>query len=54
MHTLSPITRNMTTMGNWNYYDALRSEKRGPKLEATHLEKAKELYTKERRSWWKV
>ncbi|KAK9112508.1 hypothetical protein Scep_020027 [Stephania cephalantha] len=25
--------------GNWNYYDALRSEKRGPKLEATHLEK---------------
>ncbi|KAK9150571.1 hypothetical protein Syun_008880 [Stephania yunnanensis] len=32
--------------GNWNYYDALRPEKRGPKLEATHLEKAKELYTK--------
>ncbi|KAK9099493.1 hypothetical protein Syun_026538 [Stephania yunnanensis] len=33
-------------LGNWNYYAALRSEKRGPKLEATHLEKAKELYTK--------
>ncbi|KAK9126529.1 hypothetical protein Scep_015375 [Stephania cephalantha] len=33
-------------LGNWNYYDALRSEKRGPKLEATHLEKANELYTK--------
>ncbi|KAK9087177.1 hypothetical protein Syun_029571 [Stephania yunnanensis] len=33
-------------LGNWNYYDAIRSEKRGPKLEATHLEKANELYTK--------
>lgn len=33
--------------GNWNYFAALRSsEKKGPKLEATHLEKAKELYTK--------
>ncbi|WOK96671.1 hypothetical protein Cni_G05378 [Canna indica] len=33
-------------LGNWNYFAALRNEKRGPKLEATHLEKAKELYTK--------
>ncbi|CAA6659094.1 unnamed protein product [Spirodela intermedia] len=33
-------------LGNWNYFAALRSEKRGPKLEATHLEKAKELFTK--------
>ncbi|PSS20777.1 hypothetical protein CEY00_Acc09816 [Actinidia chinensis var. chinensis] len=33
-------------LGNWNYYAAVRSEKRAPKLEATHLEKAKELYTK--------
>ncbi|XP_073008997.1 protein CTR9 homolog [Typha latifolia] len=32
-------------LGNWNYFAALRSEKKGPKLEATHLEKAKELYT---------
>ncbi|XP_020579433.1 protein CTR9 homolog isoform X1 [Phalaenopsis equestris] len=34
------------SLGNWNYFAAMRSEKRGPKLEATHLEKAKELYTK--------
>ncbi|KAJ0970982.1 hypothetical protein J5N97_018941 [Dioscorea zingiberensis] len=34
------------SLGNWNYYAAIRSEKRGAKLEATHLEKAKELYTK--------
>ncbi|KAM7513045.1 hypothetical protein LguiB_011920 [Lonicera macranthoides] len=33
-------------LGNWNYFAALRNEKRHPKLEATHLEKAKELYTK--------
>ncbi|XP_071911195.1 protein CTR9 homolog [Coffea arabica] len=33
-------------LGNWNYFAAIRSEKRAPKLEATHLEKAKELYTK--------
>ncbi|URE20724.1 RNA polymerase-associated protein CTR9 [Musa troglodytarum] len=33
-------------LGNWNYFAAIRNEKRGPKLEATHLEKAKELYTK--------
>ncbi|XP_052181435.1 protein CTR9 homolog [Diospyros lotus] len=33
-------------LGNWNYFAALRSEKRAPKLEATHLEKSKELYTK--------
>lgn len=32
--------------GNWNYFAAIRSEKRAPKLEATHLEKAKELYTR--------
>ena len=32
--------------GNWNYFAAVRNEKRAPKLEATHLEKAKELYTK--------
>ncbi|KAI3707833.1 hypothetical protein L2E82_36698 [Cichorium intybus] len=32
--------------GNWNYFAAVRSEKRAPKLEATHLEKAKGLYTK--------
>ncbi|KAJ6792120.1 protein CTR9-like protein [Iris pallida] len=34
------------SLGNWNYFAAIRSEKRGAKLEATHLEKAKELYTK--------
>ncbi|KAH7572071.1 hypothetical protein ACOSP7_015084 [Xanthoceras sorbifolium] len=34
------------SLGNWNYYAALRNEKRAPKLEATHLEKAKELYTR--------
>ncbi|CAI9100700.1 OLC1v1037856C1 [Oldenlandia corymbosa var. corymbosa] len=33
-------------LGNWNYFAAIRSEKRAPKLEATHLEKAKELYSK--------
>lgn len=33
-------------LGNWNYFAAVRNEKRGPKLEAQHLEKAKELYTK--------
>ncbi|KAG9160851.1 hypothetical protein Leryth_008663 [Lithospermum erythrorhizon] len=33
-------------LGNWNYFAAIRSEKRNPKLEATHLEKAKELFTK--------
>lgn len=32
--------------GNWNYFAAIRNEKRNPKLEATHLEKAKELYTR--------
>lgn len=32
--------------GNWNYFAAVRNEKRNPKLEATHLEKAKELYTR--------
>ncbi|XP_057971236.1 protein CTR9 homolog isoform X2 [Malania oleifera] len=34
------------SLGNWNYFAAVRSEKKAPKLEATHLEKAKELYTK--------
>lgn len=34
------------SLGNWNYYAALRNEKRAPKLEATHLEKSKELYTR--------
>ncbi|GAY68479.1 hypothetical protein CUMW_264470 [Citrus unshiu] len=34
------------SLGNWNYFAALRNEKRAPKLEATHLEKAKELYTR--------
>ncbi|XP_030448357.1 protein CTR9 homolog isoform X1 [Syzygium oleosum] len=34
------------SLGNWNYFAAMRNEKRAPKLEATHLEKAKELYTK--------
>lgn len=32
--------------GNWNYFAANRNEKRAPKLEATHYEKSKELYTK--------
>ncbi|GAB4838024.1 Protein CTR9 [Ancistrocladus abbreviatus] len=31
-------------LGNWNYFAALRNEKRNAKLEATHLEKAKDLY----------
>ncbi|EOY30289.1 Binding isoform 1 [Theobroma cacao] len=34
------------SLGNWNYFAAIRNEKRAPKLEATHLEKAKELYTR--------
>ncbi|KAJ3706235.1 hypothetical protein LUZ61_009940 [Rhynchospora tenuis] len=34
-------------LGNWNYFAALRSsDKKGSKVEAMHLEKAKELYTK--------
>ncbi|CAM6088195.1 unnamed protein product [Calypogeia fissa] len=33
-------------LGNWNYYAAVRGERKDPKLEATHLEKAKELYQK--------
>lgn len=33
-------------LGNWNYFAAVRFDKRNAKLEATHLEKAKELYTK--------
>ncbi|KAH1209488.1 Protein CTR9 [Glycine max] len=34
------------SLGNWNYFAAVRNEKRNPKLEATHLEKAKELCTR--------
>ncbi|KAE8715263.1 Protein CTR9-like protein [Hibiscus syriacus] len=34
------------SLGNWNYFAANRNEKRNPKLEARHLEKAKELYTR--------
>ncbi|KAK4754413.1 hypothetical protein SAY87_002517 [Trapa incisa] len=34
------------SLGNWNYFAAMRNERKYPKLEATHLEKAKELYTK--------
>lgn len=34
------------SLGNWNYFAAVRNEKRNPKLEATHLEKSKELYTR--------
>ncbi|CAN6472201.1 unnamed protein product [Victoria cruziana] len=34
------------SLGNWNYFAAVRTEKRDPKIEAMHLEKAKELYTK--------
>ncbi|XP_027901978.1 protein CTR9 homolog [Vigna unguiculata] len=34
------------SLGNWNYFAAIRNEKRNPKLEATHLEKDKELYTR--------
>ncbi|KAL2483196.1 Protein CTR9-like protein [Forsythia ovata] len=33
-------------LGNWNFEAANRNEKKAPKLEATHYEKAKELYTK--------
>lgn len=32
------------SLGNWNYFAAIRSDKRGPALEATHLDKAKRLY----------
>ncbi|KAL2624333.1 hypothetical protein R1flu_008578 [Riccia fluitans] len=34
----------LLALGNWNYYAAVRGERKDPKLEATHLEKAKELY----------
>jgi hypothetical protein len=30
--------------GNWNYFAANRPEKKAPKIEATHREKAMELY----------
>lgn len=36
----------MYPQGNWNYYAAVRGERKDPKLEATHLEKSKELYGK--------
>ncbi|BBN12945.1 RNA polymerase-associated protein CTR9 [Marchantia polymorpha subsp. ruderalis] len=36
----------LLALGNWNYYAAVRGERKDPKLEATHLEKAKELYNK--------
>lgn len=36
----------MLALGNWNYYAATRGEKKVPKLEATHLEKARDLYQK--------
>uniref|UniRef100_A0A0D6R6J2 Uncharacterized protein n=1 Tax=Araucaria cunninghamii TaxID=56994 RepID=A0A0D6R6J2_ARACU len=34
------------SLGNWNYFAASRSEKRDTKLEATHLEKSRELFCK--------
>ncbi|KAI4344590.1 hypothetical protein L6164_011798 [Bauhinia variegata] len=37
---------SILSLGNWNYFAASRNEKRNPKLEATHLEKAKEVYTR--------
>ncbi|CAK7352480.1 unnamed protein product [Dovyalis caffra] len=40
------VLPTLTFLGNWNYFAAIRNEKRNPKLEATHLEKAKELYTR--------
>ncbi|KAG0580584.1 hypothetical protein KC19_4G184500 [Ceratodon purpureus] len=36
----------MLALGNWNYYAATRGEKKVPKLEAIHLDKARELYQK--------
>ncbi|VFQ81333.1 unnamed protein product [Cuscuta campestris] len=44
--TNGPESYATLCLGNWNYFAAIRNEKRAPKLEATHLEKAKELYTK--------
>eukprot|EP00250_Pteridium_aquilinum_P010972 c19754_g1_i1 orf=803-4069(-) len=37
---------SLLALGNWNYYAAGRGEKRDAKLEATHLEKARELFYK--------
>ncbi|KAH7315078.1 hypothetical protein KP509_21G032900 [Ceratopteris richardii] len=37
---------SVLALGNWNYYAAGRGEKRDAKLEATHLEKARELFYK--------
>lgn len=36
---------SMLLQGNWNYFAANRPEKKAPKFEATHREKAKELYS---------
>ena len=36
----------MLALGNWNYFAAVRGEKKAPKLEAIHLEKAREFYQK--------
>ncbi|XP_022754799.1 protein CTR9 homolog isoform X3 [Durio zibethinus] len=44
--TANLLYRLILFKGNWNYFAAIRNEKRNPKLEATHLEKAKELYTR--------
>jgi RNA polymerase-associated protein CTR9 len=38
-------TYSMLQLGNWNYFAANRPEKKAPKFEATHREKAKELYS---------
>ncbi|PVH66334.1 hypothetical protein PAHAL_1G211100 [Panicum hallii] len=35
---------SLLQLGNWNYYAANRPEKKAPKFEATHREKAMELY----------
>lgn len=34
------------SLGNWNYFAAVRNEKKDSKLEATHLEKSRESYCK--------
>ena len=39
-------TYAMLALGNWNYYAAVRGEKKAPKLEAIHLDKAREFYQK--------
>ncbi|ONM14784.1 Protein CTR9 [Zea mays] len=37
-------TYSLLQLGNWNYFAANRPEKKAPKIEATHREKAMELY----------